>query len=45
MDKATIYKCVKKGKGIMKNVGRTRKCLSRKNPRKPHKKSTKLKFS
>ena len=30
---------------VMESVGRTRKCLSRKNPRKNHKQSTKLKVS
>ena len=29
-----------KGKSVLESVGRTRKCLSRKNPQKPHKQST-----
>ena len=35
MYKATVYKCVKKEKGVMESVGRKRKCLSRKNHQKP----------
>ena len=45
MYKATVYKCVKKEKGVMESVGRKRKCLSRKNHLKPHKQSTQFKVS
>ena len=32
MDKATVYTWAKKGKSVMKSVGRKRKCVSRKKP-------------
>ena len=37
--------CGLKEESVMESVGRKRKCMSRKNPQKPNKQSTKLKVS